>query len=88
MNYEILDILEIWYAKAYAAVLCAHHDETPRDSDTVHSEPLIIEKACDEDSVLNTDNDDMSFDTNANAFDLIKEYRLKNTNKLFLLIWT
>ena len=51
---------------------------------TAQGEPLTTQKASDEDSLLNTDNDDMSFDTNTNAFDLIKEYRIKNANKVTL----
>ena len=56
--------------------------------DTAQGEPLTIQKASDEDSTSDTENDDVSLDqsldTNKNAFDLIKEYRLKNTNKVIL----
>ena len=51
---------------------------------TAQGEPLITQKASDEDSSSDTDNDDVNLDTNKNAFDLIKEYRLKNTNKVIL----
>ena len=64
---NILDILEIWYTKAYAGELHAHHDETPSELDTAQGEPLTTQKARDEDFLLNADNDDMSYDTNTNA---------------------
>ena len=42
--------------------------------DTAQSEPLTTQEARDENFSLNTDNNNVSFDTNKNAFDLIKEY--------------
>ena len=56
--------------------------------DTAQGKPSNVQKASDEDSTSDTDNNDVSLDqsldTNKNAFDLIKEYRLKNTNKVIL----
>ena len=56
--------------------------------DTAQGKPSNTQKASDEDSTSDTDNNDVSLDqsldTNKNAFDLIKEYRLKNTNKVIL----
>ena len=60
---NILDVLEIWYAKAYVGVLCVPHDETPSELETAQGEPQTTQKASDTDSLLNTDNDNMSFDT-------------------------
>ena len=81
---NILDILEVWYKKAYARALCAHNDKTPIELDTTQDESSTTQKASDEDSSLNTDNDNTSFDSNENAFDLIKQNRLKNKDKVIL----
>ena len=51
------------YKSLWGGVLCAHHDENPIELDTTQDEPSTTQIAGDEDSALNTDNDDMSFDT-------------------------
>ena len=46
---DILDILEMWYVKAYLGPFCAHYDEISSELDTVQGEPLTTQKASDED---------------------------------------
>ena len=45
---------------------------------------MSTQKASNEDSSSDTDNDDVILDMNKNAFDLIKEYCLKNRNNVIL----
>ena len=43
--------------------------------DTAPGKPLTTQKASDEDSSSNTDNNDVSLNKNKNTFDSIEEYR-------------